>query len=485
MSTATKHLKAEELERKRRMLLECDAKIERLKKELAAAKARKAAKETAEAIANAPHANMGLPRDLILLIFEHYISETSMGIRKLRTVCKGWQDIISQTATLWTVIRIDMPAKATEITPCKQFCEECVEKSGELPLEIYIDFRPADIPFADILYEHLLVPMQSVSDDPQYKEEVKRWLHKPVRQRQPFLIGSYQKHFLKPLVALIGDSGKTLARWSSFELHCAQREETLFSLELLGPILQYPAPMLRSLEIHNSGRYVTSWYRLIHPFPIMPQLQHLVLTKAQLPIDCCRIDPLSMKTLRLPWGTDVGTLTCALQCTNLTTWTLCFDHKTTEDVFMSYVDLTQRTFIFPRLRELEIGGNVPMSFWTMVSFPILQHLMFADRFPMAGFVAQDAISIPCVEILTLPSLSMPGPAIMEDIIQGIIRICPALRTMRAVEQDSESILNAVESVRLRGLTAPHLATLALKAKKRGNDSEGYRRRVDLLTLRTH
>lgn len=77
-------------------------------------------------------------------VFSYHMSETSMGIRWLRLV-QGMDGYRQQTSQVWTNTRIDIPRKPAHINVYQKFCEECIQRTGELPLDVYIGSRRSSI----------------------------------------------------------------------------------------------------------------------------------------------------------------------------------------------------------------------------------------------------------------------------------------------------------------------------------------------------
>jgi hypothetical protein len=470
LATMTRQEKIEQLERKRDLLKECNENIERLKAQLEVAKVRKQEKDQKDAVARAPHSNRGLPDDLLLPIFQYYVMENSMGIRRLVRVCRGWRDLILLTTDhgLWSTIRVEIPPLAKDINACVKFCEECVKRSGEKLLDIYLDYTTAALPFERVLFEHLLEPLQQVNDDPEYREMLDTWLMRRCRMENKEFFIKYQEHFMKPLNVL--GKAEVMGRWRSFELHCQQTTKGLFNLGLVGPVLHRPAEKLESIKIINTGRFPTVWAKAIDkevPFTKLPSLRRLSLTYCHIPLEDIEFNPERMETLELPWYSEAQTLSKMVRCRNVISLSFNCSHVPHEEDLEKYVTMGPGEHEFPYLQRMKVGGRVEPIFWTACSFPVLEEITFVDGRGAPSLVRVDQFTFPQVHTITFlgPPVNKAEEVPITDLFKKIVLGFPALRTINALEKYSEPMMQSLNDLKASGVTSSSLTKLVLKAKR--------------------
>ncbi|KAG8829292.1 hypothetical protein FRC18_009409 [Serendipita sp. 400] len=83
-----------------------------------------------------------LPTEILLYVFEHHISMTS--IRRnaiLMMVCKGWRTLIYTSPMLWNLISIKpMSCSIPSLAGWRRLAEVCIKRSGDVLLDISLDF---------------------------------------------------------------------------------------------------------------------------------------------------------------------------------------------------------------------------------------------------------------------------------------------------------------------------------------------------------
>lgn len=484
LENMTRAQKVDLLEQKRQLLQECNANIEQLRAQIKATKARRVIQRQMEAAAKSPYNNQGLPWEVLVPIFKHYIAQSSMGVRRLYTVCKGWTERISSTPELWSNIRVDIPSNAAEINACEKYCSECVARSGEALLDVYIDYTPTALPFERVLYDHLLGPLQSVNDDPEYHKMLEKWLWKRCRTGGAAFFDKYLEHFMKPIKALTGDSGAVMGRWRKFELRGEQRQGGLFDLDHIGQLLSYPSPNLQSLRILNNGKFPTVWERdekkpdEKSPFPQLPALRHLSLTYCHLPLDTVTFDPASMQTLEMTWYNEAPSFSRILQCHNLTSLYLVASHQLTKQSLMGHVGLAPNEHEFAYLRTLRLGGRVPSIFWEACSFPVLEHITFVDQNGTSGFDGAVQFTLPKLKTVEFfGPLANKEKTSYDKVLKTILLSCPSLHTVTALEKYANiEVMQSLKALRQHGVTSSSLTALVLKRKR---ESDEPPRTIDL------
>jgi len=471
LATMTRQERLEELERKRDLLKECNDNIERLKAELELAKVRKQEKDQKDAIARAPHSNRGLPEDILLPIFQYYIMENSMGIRRLVRVCHGWTDLILLKTDhgLWSTIRVEVPPLAKDINGCAKFCEECVKRSRDKLLDIYLDYTTAELPFERVLFDHVLEPLQKINDDPEYRKILDTWLMRRCKMGNKEFFARYQAHFMKPLHAVVG-KGEVIKRWRSFELRGQQTRNGLFTLGLVGPVLHHPAEKLESIRIINTGRFPTDWGKGVDkngPFTKLPSLRHLSLTYCHIPLENIEFDLERMETLELTWYSEAHTLSKMIRCRNLTSLQLNCSHTPHEEEVKDHVTMGPGEHEFPYLQRMVVGGRVEPIFWTACSFPVLEEITFVDGRGAPSLVRVDQFTFPQVHTITFlgPLVNKAEEVLITDLVKKIVLGFPALRTINALEKYSEPTLQSLKDLKASGVTSNSLTKLVLKAKR--------------------
>ncbi|KAG8765996.1 hypothetical protein FRC20_006684 [Serendipita sp. 405] len=83
-----------------------------------------------------------LPTEILLCIFEQYIIRTE--VRKnatLMRVCRRWRVLVYTTPTLWRRVKIEpTDCSVPSLVSWKHLAEVCIARSGEVPLELDLDF---------------------------------------------------------------------------------------------------------------------------------------------------------------------------------------------------------------------------------------------------------------------------------------------------------------------------------------------------------
>ncbi|PVF99083.1 hypothetical protein CPB86DRAFT_825282 [Serendipita vermifera] len=479
--------KIEELNRKREELEECNRNIERIRAELERAKIRQARQRQLAAVAKAPHNNIGLPRNVIGHIFTIYNRETSMGLRTLFKVCKGWKEIIEdrnndESRKLWASVKINIPPEASRIDSCTKYCEKAVEMSREELLDISLDYTKASLPWERILYEHVLESLSKLCDDSEYREKLYDWLPKRVRRDTDQFKPHYSTHFFKPLAALTGEKGSWMNRWRSFELEGQQTSLSLFQMHDIMRYLKYDATNLESITITNTGRYVTVWGRGDW-FHQLPNLKRLSLNYVHVSAATIAMDPLKVETLDLPWFSDFKDLAVILNCTNLKTLNFSIKHGLNAEADDA-VDLTIE-HTFPHLQRLQVGGNVPELFWRAVRFPVLGELIFGDRHGSTPFIANQNISLPKVEKVTFYGPLAKEPITVKQVLGALVRSCPNLVTLRVLDKYEKETVEVLQELRSEGIASDSLKKLELQTRRNSDEADPgqlfdyYKRAYDL------
>jgi hypothetical protein len=463
--------KIEKLNRKRAELEECNRNIERIRAELAQAKIRQARQRQLAAVAKAPHNNIGLPREILYQIFTYHVRETSMGLRTLSMVCKGWKEIIEDTSDeskmLWTMIRVAIPPEVSRINSCIAYCQKAIEKSGQEVVDISLDYTPASrVPWDRILYEHVLESLKKLCDDSEYHEKLYAWLPKACRRgdNEQFRL-HYSTHFLKPLATLAGEKGCWINRWRSFELQGEQSYLSLFRMRDIGPYLKDNAPNLESIKITNKGRFVTVWENKDW-FQQLPNLKHLSLTYLHVPIAPIPISPKKLETLKLPWFSDYKDLAVILDCTNLRSLAFSIKHGLEEEE--KSIDF-EKEYNFPHLQELHVRGSVPQKFWKAVRLPVLKQLTFGDRRVSTSFVANQNIVLPQVEKVAFGGPLAKEPITVKEALGAVVRSCPNLVTLRVLQKYAKETVDVLGELRSEGVASDSLKDLELQTRRNSDE----------------
>ncbi|KAG8809174.1 hypothetical protein FRC17_003565 [Serendipita sp. 399] len=465
------------LAEKRRQLEECDANIARLKEQIQVAKARRALQQRLEAATKTPYANMGFPSPVLNRIFEYYVANNSMGIRRLYTICKGWKTLIDDSRHLWAIIYVQVPSKAVDIEACQLYCASCIKNSGENPLSVTIDYTAATLPFSHVLYEHLLDPLQKLSDDPEYRRNLDFWLLRRCKSGGRDFYDTYQTYFFQPVATLAGSDGAHMQRWKTFTILGKQTAEGLFLMDALSKYLRWPAPLLEKIEIVNLGKFVTKWDNQNRIFPKLPLLRQLSLNYAHLPLDAIEIDESRMETLQLTWLNNEEALARILRCRNLRALSFAMAHEWSEEKIRELVRFEETQPSFPDLVELQVGGSIPSLFWSHVGLAAVQDLTFSDQYPTSNlFKAIGTFTLPNVTRITFVGPPVRAPTTLKDALRALLLACPVLKAVRALGKYSEEILTSLRELKEEGVDVSSLTTLFIKERR---VDAGYHQSINL------
>ncbi|KAG8837814.1 hypothetical protein FRB91_002019 [Serendipita sp. 411] len=466
------------LAEKRRQLEECDAEIARLREQIKVAKARKALQQRLDGASKTPYSNMGFPSPILDRIFEHYVANNSMGIRRLYTICKGWKSHIDNSERLWTIVYIQVPSKAEDIGACKLYCTSCVEKSGQLSLDITVDYTNTSLPFSRVLYDHLLTPLQKLSDDAEYRRNLDFWLLRRCKSGGKEFYDTYQIYFFQPIATLAGKQGAHMNRWKTFTIVGKQTAEGLFVMDALEQYLRYPAPLLEKVEILNHGKYVTKWDKYNCIFPKLPLVRHLSLDYVHIPLDTIEFDESRMEMLSLSWLNNEEALARILCCRNLKFLSFAMAHEWSEEKIKDTIKLNENRYSFPYLVELRVGGSVPPIFWSEVELPVVRDLTFSDQYPTSSFFkASGTFTLPKVTAVTFVGPPARAPTTVKDALRAVLLACPALQALRALSKYSEEIITRLKELKDEGIQVSSLSTLSLKDRRLDVD---YLQTIDLV-----
>ncbi|PVF99765.1 hypothetical protein CPB86DRAFT_276568 [Serendipita vermifera] len=330
-----------------------------------------------------------LPIELLSEVLDWVIKVEPSSITNLKLVCRAWYRAIIETPQLSTSIRVIVPAHLDGIAACAAFCQTAVRRSGQLPLDIMVNYsRLPD-------YEAKSgVEIEKEWVTPGAKYPLLAWKNRFLRMDG--LDHPLPRHLLslilKPLVALIGEKGAARSRWRAFDLVASKfwyvqgwgrgtLPRAIFMTELMG----IPTPLLETLSIQYTGqRYGdggSAWYfpaiwrnRLKTPFPDLSRVTKLSLLNLEMPISDIGIDFLRIEHLEVPCC-NISSFRSALKCQNVTFLSIGLQNR----VQYRQNDFNDITHIpFPRLRHLRMPHGLPNFLWQAIDAPRLEVLVFED-----------------------------------------------------------------------------------------------------------
>ncbi|CAG8697845.1 13151_t:CDS:2, partial [Acaulospora colombiana] len=198
-----------------------------------------------------------LPIELFTEVLAWVITSEPSSITSLKLVCRAWYRAIIDTPQLCTSIRVIIPGRLDDIAACVAFCKTAVQRSGQLPLDIKVNYShlPNFETRCEAKFKREWVEPEDKSSSLRWKNHFLRidGLDHPVPRHLLPLI-------LKPLVTLVGDKGTIMSRWRTFDLIAnnfwyvqgwgqGTLSRAIFMIEAMGK----PTPLLESLSIQYRG----------------------------------------------------------------------------------------------------------------------------------------------------------------------------------------------------------------------------------------
>ncbi|KIM31213.1 hypothetical protein M408DRAFT_21287 [Serendipita vermifera MAFF 305830] len=191
-----------------------------------------------------------LPNEMLLRIFEYFLSENHRLIRCLLLVCKHWNRTVMQSPRLWARIQLS-PSDYEEYrySPKSliQYVEVCIQRSQSVLLDIELDYnslRTREVYIRDTVFE-------AISD---IFDDYPNVLNQVANLDCDFASPEYDKYFdqnMKELSTLFGPMGAHMKRWRSLHLRVPWRD-CILALDIL-QMMCGVAPNLQSISLSQIG----------------------------------------------------------------------------------------------------------------------------------------------------------------------------------------------------------------------------------------
>ncbi|KIM32546.1 hypothetical protein M408DRAFT_19946 [Serendipita vermifera MAFF 305830] len=288
------------------------------------------------------------PEEILLMVFEYYLSKNPRLVRRLLLVCRQWYQLAISAPRLWNRILIYVGEEWDVDNACKSirmWVERCLTRSKPLLLDITLDFSVIGDPVTKIrskivksLYEELNGDVIDLVND---------WaatLHVDTLD-DPDVISVYQFHHLFDLLnILVGHNGKNMSRWRSLELH----------LPDMGPVameitqrLTYPATSLNRLywiDTSCLSNYIEGDYQ--YPLSTLRSLESLDVP-----------DPLDLSFLDIQHSSVNNLKIRAQRCWSSVALNMFTQLQELEIIFeYAYPSLEAEFVTLPSLRRLILKG---------------------------------------------------------------------------------------------------------------------------------
>lgn len=415
-----------------------------------------------------------LPNELLVSIFHAVLTDppnsiptmTAIITRHLMLVCHPWNNIVRETASLWSVIRFAVPADLRRMPVYTEYVRTCVKRSGSCPLDIYIDLRQLGN-----LHARQLDAVRSIlPDDENGSRDHISTPYALLGYRWPNL--SFMQ-YLAPMVAL---SGPTAARWRTLEVKGASWDEDSIFRRMFSQRYAFfePTPLLEKLVLHDwrtrrwwKQRFLieySSWKRRWHPpFPFLPRITELILANVPMALDYTNIDHTRIKRLDIICH-DIASLEFALQCRSV---------EYLKIAVLTHVDLTHFkwtterdgtviTLYYPCLTRLEIHRQLPQGFMENIDAPVLQTVVFLDCF-YPETIRRCPI-LPCLKRVELrwPYVHNGWPHLVLHLLRMLSGSCPEMeQVLYAGEGAANEIERALVTLKDEGIVIPRLREIIL------------------------
>jgi hypothetical protein len=413
-----------------------------------------------------------LPTELISEVLDLVITGQPRSISSLMLVCRSWYKAIINTPRLWTSIHVIVPPHLGLIDACVTHCKNAVQRSGQLPLNITLDYsrlRELDTNHEAQIEKRWIAP--------QFRWSFFRWssyyLH--INSSDHPLFRHLCPLILKPLITLVGKEDVIMSRWRSFNLIADQtwpgklwaRWKLTRAVFMTG-IMNMPTPVLENLSIqhidiktayNNMEEYHPAlWKRRTKtPFPDLSGVTTLSLSNIELPINNIRIDPLRLERLDV-LCCDLNSYQFALRCQNVTTMTIGLHYY----VDYEQDDLKNITHLpFHRLRHLRLSHRPPNFFWKALDAPLLEVLVVLDFFvthntmEWAPFPALSRVEF------RWPYVHRTWDSFLRPLLINLSTKCPSLETLVCTKSSGGPVKRLIKQVKQMGYDFKSLKTMIM------------------------
>lgn len=416
-----------------------------------------------------------LPPELLAEVFRHYVNDNPSAIRRLLQVCRQWHDIVKSDKQLWTCIRIKVGADegVESVRSRAQYIKACFSVSGNLPLELEIDFdRLSSLSgFCAKAAHHALLPLFktdcphtneafSIPDDSQAR--VRQWIdvRRPhySRRDSPLPLNEiYEENCAYILRCMAGTHGEYMARCRSFKFTGPRWEWTTECDHYVYSLLQRPMPLLEKLSLNriHTTRFITPDLRA----KPLDQLRALVLEDSVTfnrlagSVALPQLSSLTLANARL----NEEDIRLVFQCVNLTTLTILSKSP------HHFPPLDLEPVTLGKLISLTVNGSFSEEIFEKMDLPVLEHLSI-DLGVLAWAPRADFLSRASKICLKAPNPAQYDPRDKPQ-YQELLRTHLSLfRSMVLLMIDApwlESVKDAIRYLASRGNNLPCLRGLGV------------------------
>jgi hypothetical protein len=259
----------------------CEARIESLDKQLKEAQEEQRWWERQLAFTMA----IGLdyfnkcPLEILVEIFQIYLTTNHRHIRRLLLVCKKWYNLVMNTPSLWNRIDVRFSEPSTgrslHFIP---YVQACKQRSENLKLEVTLDLEAVgDVEdyHTGVIWSHIhgeCADCLLEGLNPHYSHQSECSIYE---QRKEEVINTVRE--------LVGEGSKDMTRWSSFDLTLPYMNGGIKEIAPALFLLDGPTNSLHNISIHN----LSDWFDLSGDDEMFDQFPGLT--------DCSRVERLKLR----------------------------------------------------------------------------------------------------------------------------------------------------------------------------------------------
>jgi hypothetical protein len=304
------------------------------------------------------------PIEILVEIFQMYLTTSHHHIRRLLLVCKKWYKLVMNTPSLWNRINVRFPdpsdGRSLRFIP---YVQACKQRSEDLKLEVTLNFEAigdAEDYHNDVIWSHIhgeCADCLFEGLNPHYSHQSECTIYE---QRKEEVINTVR--------ALVGEDSKDMARWSSFDLTLPYMNGGIKEIAPALFLLDGSTNSLHNLSIHNLG----DWFDLSSDDEMFGQFPGLT--------DCSRVERLKLRR------TNIDSI--PVQYSSIKHLDIFINHErdllsisnldsleTLEMIVLgpsdSEVDLPRQNNVrlsFPCLRSMEITGDFDNDWFEALNF---------------------------------------------------------------------------------------------------------------------
>ncbi|PVF92968.1 hypothetical protein CPB86DRAFT_801611 [Serendipita vermifera] len=386
------------------------------------------------------------------------------------SVCRAWYKAIIDTPQLWASIHIVIPPHLEGIEACVAFCETVVGRSGQLPLDIKLDY--SRLPDFEAKYRAEFNKEMAASGIASSFRSW-RWCFFHLDGFDHPLLHRLVPLVLKPLSVLIGRDGSVMSRWRSFNLiadkfWCTQGfgrctlPRAIFATQNIGT----STSLLENLSIQYLGVHSNyddmEWYgpaiwrtRLKTPFPNLPRVTTLSFSNIEMPISRMVFTPSRIEHLEV-LCCDLESYRLALKCQNVTTLNIGLHNRVIyhQSVFNDITHLP-----FPRLRYLRLAHRPPNFFWKAIDAPCLEVLVFENFFATHNTLQWGLFPMVSRVEFRWPYMHNAYNSFLKPLLINLATKCPSFETLICTRSSGPTVQRMLKVVKGMGYEFKSLKTM--------------------------